>query len=62
MALSHCYRQLSLQESNQDEKIRLLKEARDVCKYIREVDEQSTVEATNWIYQDNASLPVETNI
>lgn len=58
MALSHCYRQLSLIEKDKNNKIKLLVEARNVCKYIREIDLQATPEVTNWIYNDNAQLPI----
>jgi len=57
MALSHCYRQLALRTKDTKQKLDLLTQARDVSKYIRDVDIQSKVESTNWIYQTNSELP-----
>jgi SAM-dependent methyltransferase len=57
MALSHCYRQLALREKDAKKKLDLMIEARDVCKYLREVDISAKTEATNWIYQSNSEIP-----
>lgn len=58
MALSHCFRQLAMREIDGKKKHEYLIEARNVCRYIREIDMQMNTECTNWIYQDNAGLPV----
>lgn len=62
MALQHCLRQVSLREKDAKKKLDLLAESRDVSRYIREVDLQSKVEATNWIYQANSELPMPNEI
>lgn len=61
MALSHCFRQLALNEKDEKKKYAYYKESRDVCRYVREIDLQLKDEATNWIYQDNAQIPLNIN-
>lgn len=56
-ALSHCLRQIALREEDEKEKIRLITEARDCMRYVRDTDLQSKPEAISWIYQDNANIP-----
>lgn len=62
MMLSHCYRQMALRDQSQENRIKFLAEARNVCRYLGEVDMQSKNEAVNWIYQDNANLPMPSEI
>jgi SAM-dependent methyltransferase len=57
-SLSQCFRQMSERESNPENKIKLRLEARDSAKYLLEVSKQSEAEALNWIYIDNAQLPM----
>lgn len=56
--LSHCYRQMAKRENRPVEQVKLLTEARNVNKYLRDIDMSLKQEATNWTYHDNAHIPI----
>lgn len=62
MNMSHCFRQLAQRETNPEKKLTLLTNARDLCKHIVKTDLQHTPEAVNWIYSDEANMPLPSEI
>jgi len=62
MALSHCYRQLSMREKDTKTKLSHLAEARNVCNYVRGIDISAKVETTNWVMQDNSNIPTPSEL
>lgn len=58
MALTQCFRQIGARSTNPEDKIKMITEARECARYMRDIDMQIRPEATNWIYKDNADLPM----
>jgi SAM-dependent methyltransferase len=63
--LAHSLRHLSrlaMLEGKASEGWQLLEKARNVMRYLRQVSPQDEQEALNWIYDDNARLPMPSEI
>jgi 2-polyprenyl-3-methyl-5-hydroxy-6-metoxy-1,4-benzoquinol methylase len=58
MALSHCFRALSEASTDPKDKLRLLAEARDATRFLRNSSFQHAHDAVTWIFADNAKLPI----
>lgn len=57
-ALANCFRQIAIRTEDEQEKIKLITEARDCTRYLRDVDLSSKPDAISWIYSDNANIPM----
>lgn len=56
--MSHCLRQMAEKSTNNEEKVHLVNEAREMMRYLKQIDMSTLAESVNWIYRDNASLPI----
>jgi 2-polyprenyl-3-methyl-5-hydroxy-6-metoxy-1,4-benzoquinol methylase len=56
MNVAHCFRQIA-QLTPGPERIRMVKEARNVMKVVSSVSQQTKPEALSWMMQDNARIP-----
>ena len=59
MQLAHCFRQMSVEESNPDKKIEFRLTARDICRQVVQLDRSATGEAVNWAMVDNSSISID---
>jgi len=57
-AMSHCLRQMADKSNDPAEKEHLISEAREMMRYLKQIDMSIVGDATTWIYQDNANLPI----
>ena len=60
LSMGHCFRNLSAKSP--DKKIELLKQARDLVRYTKEISLQSRDECINWIYKDSSNIPLPTEV
>lgn len=58
MCLTQCLRQIAARTADPNEKAKIITEARECSRHLRDIDMQMRPEATNWIYKDNADLPM----
>lgn len=59
MALSHCFRQLALQEKDAMKRIEYFCTARDICRTVTQVDESLKMEAYNWSLSDSCQIGID---
>lgn len=57
-AISNCYRMLSKKSNDAHEKIEFLKQSRDIMQFMKANCLNAFANATTWIYNDNASIPM----
>lgn len=60
--MSHCFRQLAIKETDHSKKYEMLKQARDITRHLKSVSVQHFAEATNWMYKDQADLPMPSEL
>lgn len=56
--LGHCYRNLGYKALEPDKRTELFKNSREVMRHLRSVSTEHFKECTDWIYQDNANIPI----
>ena len=57
-AISNCYRSLAKKSNDAEDKIRYLKESRDIMKFIKDNCLSGYANSITWIYSDNAQIPM----
>jgi tetratricopeptide (TPR) repeat protein len=60
VSLGNCFRHLSEAATDPKDKIRFIKEARDVTRFLKQISFQNSHEAVTWIFNDNARIPMGT--
>jgi SAM-dependent methyltransferase len=62
MNLSQVYRQMANAATDPKEKARLFTESREVARYVMTVSEQMRPEAKTWVFNDNARIPMPSEL
>lgn len=59
ISISQCYRQMANRAEDDETRYKLISNARSVARHTRDISLQSQQEMTNWIFNDNANIPME---
>jgi len=57
-AMSHCLRHMADKSNDPAEQQHLRNEAREMMRYLKTIDMNTVAESVNWIYRDNAGIPI----